>query len=334
LQVLERGFHDSSINFIFHAAPPLSLRQYVQDTGRAGRDVGWAKCYLFYSPRGMTVAENVIFQNQPRDDDRKMKELNEVCLYAAEGGECRKWILSNHASLNGNLPKEEFHCEVPHLCDNCQWEIKHKSESLQNVSNTCVAQHEVSYEVREALEGVMYFALSKRLSLPEGEFKQELKKLLEQKISEASDACDKAATTAIRAMLVESLSPLFHDLVRLLRIDFSTMSCAPKVCVAAGKGQMQMAYTDWKSAERLVELLKQEDVRIFVRSTRLLPEEPIKPTYVECLEETLVRPKLGEPRGLRLENFTRSDTAKALEKEASNLPYLVQYELQRYDHSL
>jgi hypothetical protein len=280
----------------------------------------------------MSIAEFILFRNPKNtrldepNDERRQKELNEVCMYAAEGDECRKWMLSNYACLNGDFPKEMFRCDGEHLCDNCRWKTKDHSASESTSGVECLTEHDVSYPVRKAIEGMIGIAQSHRYSVPEDDFRRNLKILLEKESEEATGDRNKAAVNEITK---SSPSPLFYDLCRVLRIDFCTTRSATRIVV----DQKKIAYTDWNSAEMLVNQLKQGDTKIILRNVRLPPDQAIKETCVERLEDTHARSKLGRRKGLRPKNRPGSDLTKALLNEAksSDLPFLAHFELQRYD---
>jgi len=92
LSALGRGFHEIDIRFTFHTMMPLSLRDYVQETGRGGHDFQQANCTLFFSFYDKKRAEDVVGLSGERcrrlqggERVRAEDDLKNVVNYAMAG---------------------------------------------------------------------------------------------------------------------------------------------------------------------------------------------------------------------------------------------------------
>ncbi len=70
------GIDKPDVRMIIHASPPLTIGDYVQEIGRAGRDGKKAKCVLFYSPSDFSDNERILRQNDKEAADRELKGLH------------------------------------------------------------------------------------------------------------------------------------------------------------------------------------------------------------------------------------------------------------------
>ena len=59
------GVDKPNIRFVHHMGLPGSLEQYVQEIGRAGRDGGVSRCYLFYNSRDYHIQKFMIEKSYP-----------------------------------------------------------------------------------------------------------------------------------------------------------------------------------------------------------------------------------------------------------------------------
>lgn len=129
---LGRGFHELDIRFVFHAVIPTSLRDYIQETGRGGRDNKPSYCVLFFSHHDRHVAEGVMGLSRAGKYGRKLlqgearttaaRDLDLVISYAATGDKCRYSMLAECGTLEeAGLWSQT--CKHTSKCDNCQaWE--------------------------------------------------------------------------------------------------------------------------------------------------------------------------------------------------------------------
>ena len=59
------GVDKSDIRYVYHYNLPKSLENYIQETGRAGRDRGASICEVLASPEDVTVLKNFIYGDTP-----------------------------------------------------------------------------------------------------------------------------------------------------------------------------------------------------------------------------------------------------------------------------
>lgn len=103
------------IRFIFHAHLPISLRNYIQETGRGGRDGKRCECVLFFraqdSERVRTLRENGAKGLPEREKARIQEDILAMTRYALST-DCRYSMLAAQAS-----PAPGTSC--CRRCDNC-----------------------------------------------------------------------------------------------------------------------------------------------------------------------------------------------------------------------
>jgi superfamily II DNA helicase RecQ len=124
--VLGRGFHLDDIRFVFHAAVPVDLTEYIQQAGRAGRDGKQACCILFFRAQDFAVVRRIKLQS---NECEKLKEsveseITKVHAYAMSS-ECRYSHLAATATIDQCKPAEQK-CTKEAPCDNCEMESTDK----------------------------------------------------------------------------------------------------------------------------------------------------------------------------------------------------------------
>ena len=128
---LGRGVDVFDIRYIFHFMPPTSLSNYIQETGRAGRDGKISKCVLFYRPQDETIVknilgleklfnlatENTILLNE-KERKKKIADMDDVREYALCGDTnlCRKDKLKFKTSFAGQNETAKFRKNKMGLC--------------------------------------------------------------------------------------------------------------------------------------------------------------------------------------------------------------------------
>ena len=117
--VLGRGFHVDDIRFVFHASVPLDLTEYIQQTGRAGRDGKRARCILFYRAQDFATVRRIKIRPDDPDFIRESVEADiaEVASYAMTN-KCRYSQLASSATLEQCMPSDQ-RCNEAAPCDIC-----------------------------------------------------------------------------------------------------------------------------------------------------------------------------------------------------------------------
>ena len=117
--VLGRGFHVDDIRFVFHASVPLDLTEYIQQTGRAGRDGKRARCILFYRAQDFETVRNIKINRNASEIIRESvaADIAEVASYATSS-KCRYSQLASSATIEQCMPSDQ-RCTKTAPCDNC-----------------------------------------------------------------------------------------------------------------------------------------------------------------------------------------------------------------------
>ena len=105
------GIDKPDIRYVIHYDIPKSLEGYYQETGRAGRDDGEAKCIAFYDYEDLNRLEKLVKGKPVAEQEIAQQLLSEVMSYA-ESNLCRRRHLLFY--FGETYDKENCGC-----CDNC-----------------------------------------------------------------------------------------------------------------------------------------------------------------------------------------------------------------------
>lgn len=105
------GIDLPDINLVIHFNMPFSINDYIQQTGRAGRDGGKAHCILLYSEEDYWTASTMV---EPYENVRLNNSLRQMIAFCEDREHCLKHLMSKAL---GQAPGKK--CR---FCTNCQAE--------------------------------------------------------------------------------------------------------------------------------------------------------------------------------------------------------------------
>jgi superfamily II DNA helicase RecQ len=256
---------------------PLSLRDYIQETGRGGRDNKPSYCVLFFSHFDRGKAENVIglsaggskhLQGEARTAAER--HLKAVIYYATTGDKCRYSMLAECATLEeAAFPSRQ---ECKQKCDNCAW--KTSSVDLDEWFQPFLGQprtllstgggsslqfsyckREVTSVIADCLSQVLDQARRQSLTT-EDEAEKCMRQIIGERVHQ--ETCKELRMILFALLRTEGKSDsnksLVTDLLRFLRT----------------KNNKQQTTTDWPRMQSVLEAIRDKDTKFYIQNVKLL----------------------------------------------------------------
>ena len=125
------GIDKPNIRFVLHFDIPKSLEGYYQETGRAGRDGGYAECILLFSLEEFKKFDKLIEKSSLNKIAKKL--INEVLVYCSLQS-CRREYIINYFDEKMQVNQAEKNC-----CDNCSCncQMEEEKDKLHELLNFC-----------------------------------------------------------------------------------------------------------------------------------------------------------------------------------------------------
>jgi hypothetical protein len=330
---------------------PLSLRDYVQETGRGGRDFKQTSCILFFSQFDKARAERVVGLTpnsngeciQCEEYKRARKDLERVIAYALTGDTCRYSYLAKYVSLE-DAHRETQSCANGERCDNCS---ARKGKQVPACANGPIDTYPdnsgstlrlvpwkscVTDIVEDCLLKLLELRESNR-SDNESEVEKNMKETLSERFGSTTDTRQKLILMAFAFKSAKANKSLVVELLRYLRVS-----------PMARLQDQADAKTDWKRVKSIVASIRSKRISFFVHNARLpescgevesngldveLSNEVAPFTILDRRADVLIN--VSGPTERVISKWKGIPMNWLVEGWIDTLPFLVQFEICRYD---
>lgn len=119
---LGMGVNIVGLNTIIHYGAPLSIDDYVQESGRAGRTGAPATSTIYWKPSDVPLLKGIT--------DAKNRDINAVHKYVENNVECRRRQLLSY--FDEDLCKSILCQDRILCCDVCASEVVKKSDYIND----------------------------------------------------------------------------------------------------------------------------------------------------------------------------------------------------------
>lgn len=118
------GIDKPDIRYVVHYEPSLSIENYYQEVGRAGRDGNLSWCYLLFEPKKATELHNQFLSKSNPDSHAQARQQSEAILELLHSNTCL------HTQLLHYFGEQQQHCSCLRCSSCCFTPLPQKTHQL------------------------------------------------------------------------------------------------------------------------------------------------------------------------------------------------------------